>query len=226
MSEQGIIKALVGVMGEIGAIGKTRKNKDQNYQFRGIDDIYNAIQPALIKHNVIVIPNFEFLKREERPSKSGGVLTFSTVKGIFTFAHIDGSKINATAIGEGMDSSDKSTNKAMSAAFKYALLQTLCIPTEEHIDSERDTPQPLPKPASPTKQPITPFPPPEPEDRCTDDQRKQIFGKAMGRWNDRDKARDFYLWMAAPADYMTKDEATDLIKRWDECVADYEGAQV
>jgi hypothetical protein len=47
----------------------------------------------------------------------------------------------------------------------------------------------------------------------------------MGRWNDRDKARDFYLWMAAPADYLTKEEASDLIEHWDERVADYEEAK-
>jgi hypothetical protein len=68
-------------------------------------------------------------------------------------------------------------------------------------------------------------PPPEPDDRCTKEQREKIFGKAMGRWNDRDKARDFYLWMAAPADYLTKEEASDLIEHWDERVADYEEAK-
>jgi hypothetical protein len=220
MSEGGIIKALVGVMGEIGAIAKTRKNPQQGYNFRGIDDIYNAIQPALIKHGVVIVPAFEVLTREERPSKSGGVLYYTTVKGVFRLSHIDGSGVNATAIGEGMDSSDKSTNKAMSAAFKYALLQTLCIPTEEHIDSERETPQPVAKPQPTPPQP----PPPEPDDRCTKEQREKIFGKAMGRWNDRDKARDFYLWMAAPEIFLTKEEASDLIEHWEERVADYEEA--
>lgn len=139
MSKEGIIKALIGVMSEVRAIEKKRKNAQQGYMFRGIDDIYNAIQPALINNNVVVVPTFSSISREERATKSGGTMIHTQVSGIFTFFH-EGESIQATAYGEGMDSGDKSTNKAMSAAFKYALLQTLCIPTEEHIDSEADQP--------------------------------------------------------------------------------------
>jgi hypothetical protein len=134
-----IYPALLMAMTEIGAIGKNRKNPQQGYQFRGIDDVLNNLQPALIKARVFVVPRIVEIVREEKATKSGGVITYTTVTGEYDFCSAeDGSKITARTYGEGMDTSDKSTNKAMSAALKYAIIQTLSIPTEELFDSERD----------------------------------------------------------------------------------------
>jgi hypothetical protein len=134
-----IYPALLAAMVEIGAIGKTRKNPQQGYNFRGIDDVLNNLQPALIKAKVFVVPRIVEMKREEKASKTGGVITYTIVTGEYDFCSAeDGSKITARTYGEGLDVSDKSTNKAMSAALKYAIIQTLAIPTEELFDSERD----------------------------------------------------------------------------------------
>ena len=138
-----IYPAIMVVMEEIGFIGKTRKNPQQGYSFRGIDDVLNNLQPALIKAKVFVVPRMIEVHREEKPTKQGGVLTYTTVKAEFDFCSAeDGSKVTAATYGEGMDTSDKSTNKAMSAALKYAIIQTFAIPTEELIDSERDHNEP------------------------------------------------------------------------------------
>lgn len=140
-----IFDAIVGAMSDIGAIGKNRKNDQQNYNFRGIDDIYNALQPALIKRGIVVVPKVVNTHREERASKKGGLLIYTTLTVEFTFyCAEDGSSVTACTIGEGMDSGDKSANKAMSAAYKYAIFQTLAVPTEEHVDSEKDSPEPAP----------------------------------------------------------------------------------
>ena len=138
-----IYPAIMKVMEEIGCIGKTRKNPQQGYNFRGIDDVLNNLQPALIKARVFVVPRMIDVHREEKPTKQGGVLNYTTVKCEYDFCSSeDGSKITASTYGEGMDTSDKSTNKAMSAALKYAIIQTFAIPTEELIDSERDHNEP------------------------------------------------------------------------------------
>ena len=138
-----IYPAIMTVMEEIGVIGKTRKNPQQGYSFRGIDDVLNNLQPALLRAKVFVVPRMMEVHREEKPTKQGGVLNYTTVKAEFDFCSAeDGSKVTASTYGEGMDSSDKSTNKAMSAALKYAIIQTFAIPTEELIDSERDHPEP------------------------------------------------------------------------------------
>ena len=82
---------------------------------------------------------------EERATKNGGALQCVTLSVEYRFFHADGSSISCTVMGEGRDTSDKATNKAMAAAHKYALLQTFCIPTEEigQDDPDAETPEPV-----------------------------------------------------------------------------------
>jgi len=140
-----IYEALAAVMGDCRAVGKDSKNPQQGYKYRGIDAVMNAVNPALVKNKVFVSPEVIETSREERTSSKGALLIYSIVKVKYTFYAEDGSSVTAIVVGEGMDSGDKSMNKAMSAAFKYALFQVLCIPTEEMIDSEIDSPEPAPK---------------------------------------------------------------------------------
>jgi hypothetical protein len=133
-----IYETIAAVMGEIGAIGKTSKNEQQKFMFRGIDAVMNAINPALVKYKLFIVPEILEQIREERQSKNGGILIYSVCKIKYTFYAEDGSSISATVIGEGMDSGDKATNKAMSIAFKYACFQVFCIPTEEMVDPDAE----------------------------------------------------------------------------------------
>ena len=75
-------------------------------------------------------------KREERQTQKGGTLIYTIAKCQFKFYTVDGSFIESIIEGEAMDSGDKSTNKAMSTALKYALMQMFLIPTEEKLDTE------------------------------------------------------------------------------------------
>lgn len=131
-----IYKAINEVMKEIGAVGKNQKNEQQKFMYRGIDAIMNAINPALINHNVFIVPEVLEQTREERVSKTGNTLLYSICKIRFTFYAEDGSHVEAVTVGEGMDSGDKATNKAMAIAFKYACFQVFCIPTEEMVDPD------------------------------------------------------------------------------------------
>lgn len=140
-----IYKKLAEVMKDVQPIAKGHKNPQQGYKFRGIDDVYAMIQPILAKHEVFL--SLEVLKtsREERQTKSGGILTYveATVK--YQFVTTDGSYFESVVVGEAMDSGDKGTNKALSAAQKYLFLQTFCIPTDLAEDSEKDSPEPAPR---------------------------------------------------------------------------------
>lgn len=133
------------VMEEVGAIAKERKNQQQGYAFRGIDDAYNAIQPAFIKNKVFCVPEVLSKEREERKTNAGKAMfcTILTVK--FTFFADDGSSVFCITVGEAMDMADKSCNKAMSAAQKYAFFQSLCIATEETDDADASHPETVPK---------------------------------------------------------------------------------
>ena len=122
-------------------IGKNRKNSQgSGYMFRGIDDVYNALSPLLAKNALVIIPRMLARTCEERQSKAGGALFYVTVEAEFDFVSSeDGSKATARTFGEAMDSGDKATNKAMSAAYKYAAFQTFAIPTEGNHDADAET---------------------------------------------------------------------------------------
>ena len=135
-----IYDAILGVMADVGAIGKDKKNARQGFKYRGIDDVMNALQPAMIKHGIFVVPIVLEQKREERRTSKDGNLIYSICTVKYTFYAKDGSSVDAVVIGEGMDSGDKATNKAMSIAFKYACFQVFCIPTEEMKDPDAETP--------------------------------------------------------------------------------------
>lgn len=141
-----IYEQIPKVMAEVGAIGKDDKNPQQGYKYRGIDAVMNALHPAMVKHKIFAVPTeMEELNREERQSTKGGILKYSVIRVKYRIYAEDGSYIESEVIGEGMDSGDKSVNKAMSVAFKYACFQTFCIPTEEMIDPEIDSPTPTVK---------------------------------------------------------------------------------
>ncbi len=120
-------------------IGKSRKNEQQGYAFRGIDDMYNALSIPLASIGLCIIPRFRNRTVTERTTQKGGVLFYVTVEGEFDLVGPDGSKHTAVAFGEAMDSADKATNKAMSAAFKYMCMQIFCIPTEGDNDADAST---------------------------------------------------------------------------------------
>ena len=127
-------------MAEVPAIGKDKKNTQQNFMFRGIDDVMNALQPLLAKYKVFIVPEILEQKREERKSAKGGTLIYSICTIKYKFYAEDGTNIEAITIGEGMDSGDKATNKAMAIAMKYVLFQVFCIPTEEMKEPDGETP--------------------------------------------------------------------------------------
>ena len=136
--KKNIYETISAVMSEVGAIGKNSKNEQQKFMFRGIDAVMNALAPALQKNKLFIVPEVLDQTREERISSNGNAIIYSICRVKYTFYAEDGSSISATVIGEGMDSGDKATNKAMSIAFKYACFQVFCIPTEEMVDPDAE----------------------------------------------------------------------------------------
>ncbi len=139
MNEAGLIyQAITKVMAAVGAIEKGRRNTQQNYAFRGIDDVFLAFQRPLAENGVFYVPEVLDKVINERPTKSGGVMIYTVLTVAYTFYASDGSHVRAVVQGEAMDSGDKSSNKAMSAALKYALLQIFCVPVEQE-DADQET---------------------------------------------------------------------------------------
>lgn len=153
------IHTLIGkAMGEIGAISKDKKSTNASgkvmYSFRGIDDVYNALNPVMAKYGLFVTPEILDQKREERKTASGGALIYTILTIRFSVFAPDGSSVSMTVIGEAMDSGDKSTNKAMSIALKYAMFQLFMIPTEDIKDPDAEVHEPI-LPRNQTTQAVT-----------------------------------------------------------------------
>ena len=144
-----VYQAICKVAKEISreGIAKGRRNEQQGYGFRGIDDIMNALSALLAGAELLILPRMVGRTQEERLSASQKVLFYVVVHAEFDFVSArDGSTHTVTMYGEAMDSADKATNKAMSAAYKYACLQVFCIPTEAMPDADATTEQPASKP--------------------------------------------------------------------------------
>jgi hypothetical protein len=137
-----VYKAISAVTAEMSKVGisKDNKNTQQNYKFRGIDDVYGALSPMLARNKLCILPRVMERTVSEQQSKSGGVLFYTVLKVEFDLVSAeDGSKHTICTVGEAMDSGDKSSNKAMSAAYKYACFQAFCIPTEGDNDADGQT---------------------------------------------------------------------------------------
>jgi hypothetical protein len=127
-----IAQAMSAIMKEVGAIAKKDKNTSQGFNFRGIDSVVNAVSPALQKYGVIVVPSVEdYEYATVEIGRNRTAMGHVKVKVTYTFIGASGDSIKATVVGEAMDSGDKATAKAMSVAFRTALLQALSLPTDE-----------------------------------------------------------------------------------------------
>ena len=131
-----IYEAISAIMTDTEAIKKDRKNTQQNFNFRGIDDVYNAIHPLLAKHGVFSVPNVVDMQTEERVTQKGTTMIYRILRINYTFYSSDGTSVVATVVGEANDSGDKACAKAMAIGHKYALLQILSIPTEDMHDPD------------------------------------------------------------------------------------------
>ena len=142
------------------ALSKTGISKDRtcqqgaSFKFRGIDDVYNALSPLLASSGLCILPRMLTRHCDERQSTAGKALFYVIVEAEFDFVSAeDGTHHTVRTFGEAMDSGDKATNKAMSAAYKYACMQAFSIPTEGDNDPDatihevatRPAPQPMPE---------------------------------------------------------------------------------
>jgi hypothetical protein len=139
------INAVQAALAKTG-ISKANRNQQQGYNFRGIDDVYNALSPLLAEHGLCILPRVLSRSVEQHQTAKGGTLFYVTVEVEFDFVCAeDGSSHTVKTYGEAMDSGDKATNKAMSAAYKYAAMQAFAIPTEGDNDADAQTHELAPK---------------------------------------------------------------------------------
>ncbi len=143
-----IYQAINSVAAELSqnGIAKLHRNDEAEYQYRSIEDVLNALAPLLARHKLCVLP-----RALERHGQSVGATQLVTVRMAFDLVSaLDGSRHTIESFGEGIDESDKGTAKAISAAYKSAMLQAFCIPVPQ-VDADSTSPRfkgvALPEPA-------------------------------------------------------------------------------
>lgn len=130
--------AINAVMTEVGYVQKEHK-QGLGYSFAGERALIEALRPSMVSHGIYChVAGVQDVRHAEIPTRNGGVMQRVTIVATVRFTHADsGTSIDCMATGEGMDSGDKASNKAMTGAFKYALRQTFCIETGDDPDDSR-----------------------------------------------------------------------------------------
>jgi hypothetical protein len=134
-----VYRAINAIMSEFAAAGvaKTRTNVVDDYQYRSIDDLLNALSPILARHRLCVLPRVIERVETEKRGADAGLLVSVSVRVAFSLVSVkDASTHEVEAFGEALDESDKATAKAMSAAYKCAMIQTFCIPVKGSEDAD------------------------------------------------------------------------------------------
>jgi hypothetical protein len=151
---QNVYQKIATVQAELAKVGISKSRKNQTpgaqYNFRGIDEVYNTLAPLMADNGLCILPRIvEHSLTERGKTRNGNAIYSAIVTAEFDFVSADDGTIHVVrTMGEAMDSSDKATNKAMSAAYKYAALMTFAIPTEGDNDADAHThevvaPQPI-----------------------------------------------------------------------------------
>ena len=194
-----IYSKLGEVMKEVTAIDKTRKNEQQGFMFRGIEDFMNELHNSFAKHGIVILPHEldHIQENYEVKNRQGEVkLQFRTrVHMEFKFISTeDGSFVEADGWGEAADNADKGYNKTKSIALKYVLMQMFLVPTKDIADPDKETPEEVTAKVSKSKK-AAPAPAPA---EGNDDLYlvKQLIKEAKTKdellkiWNDWPEAHD------------------------------------
>lgn len=121
----------MAVMEDVGAVDKGGYNSAQKFNFRGVDQVTNAVAPALRANGVVVAPLA--VVADYRDSVNGKGTAVVEVRGTVTYRWTgpEGDFFDVTVASEARDFADKATAKFMSVAFRICLLQTLALPTDD-----------------------------------------------------------------------------------------------
>lgn len=133
---------LAAIGREIGAVDKSGKNTQQNYNYIEYGVVAGRIRELFDKYHVIIIPSVESVQQDEITNKYGGkgyhyvlTMTFDIVNG----EDPDDREI-ASWTGEASDYGDKGINKAETAGTKYFLMRLFNISEKGEEETDKTTP--------------------------------------------------------------------------------------
>lgn len=119
------------VMCQVKGVGKRGRNTQQNYSFRGVDDVTNAAGVAFRRHGVFVIPTLVSAVYRDVKTTSGKAARECTVVYSYRVFGPRGDFFDGGTAGESLDAGDKGAPKAGSVAYRTFLIQALALSTNE-----------------------------------------------------------------------------------------------
>lgn len=135
-----LVQKLAAVMGDMTAFAKTGKNTGMNFRFVEINEILIDVRPRFAAHQIIMYPTNVQVEKIEFHERERGFSTHVFLN--VTWTVTDGTdSITVASFGEAIDTSDKASNKAQTAAEKQALQKLLLISNEDDNDSNNYTPR-------------------------------------------------------------------------------------
>ena len=121
-----VLQRMNAVMEEVKYV---QKEKGSGMPYRAVthDSVTALLRPALVKHGLVAVPHFM------HPSQDGNRTELQMVVRIY---NIDDKEdfVDIPSFGYGIDQQDKGPGKAISYAFKYALLKGFNLETGDDPD--------------------------------------------------------------------------------------------
>jgi hypothetical protein len=142
VSAPSVYAAINAITAELAnnGIAKSRTNEIDEYKYRSIDDVLDRLAPLLAKHRLCVLPRAVERVVTERADEQNRLLLHVALRVSYTLISADdGSSHGVEAYGEALDGGDKATAKAMSSAYKSAMIQSFCIPVAGAEDPDRSS---------------------------------------------------------------------------------------
>lgn len=142
MSDKNLHQRLLDVMRQVGYIQK--KKGKMNYAAVSHDDVVAAVRGPMIEAGIVCYPvNIEQRLKEIGTDKYNNTIVLVEMQMVVVFVNADdpSDKIEVPSLGHGIDAQDKAPGKAMSYAFKYAILKTLMLETGTDPDTSEDVQQ-------------------------------------------------------------------------------------
>ena len=124
-----LYQKIQAVMKDVAYLCKDDKVEFGSTKYKAISEekVTSTVRASMIKNGIVMIPVGVEMKREGQITSTQNTYKIVDVDKPEDFELV-------ASCGQGSDSQDKGSGKAMTYAFKYALLRTFMIPTGEDPD--------------------------------------------------------------------------------------------
>jgi len=124
-----LVKKILAVMGKVQYLKKDDAVKfgATSYKAMSEEKVTSIMHEALVENGIIVYPVAQRWQRD-------GTITHVDVTYRIVNADDETDFIEVVSCGDGADTQDKGSGKAMTYAYKYMFLRTFCIPTGDDPD--------------------------------------------------------------------------------------------